>query len=344
MTAQTTRPRNFSPWFQVVTRLAVVEEADPLPDADLASFGAWRSRFAGGLDGALRPWPDPVPADVEIDEGEAAEGFRRHRLVLDTEDTMSVPAFLLVPDGRQAPGSAVLAVHGHGPGKSRVCGVEPGDEPGEDYAAELARRGHVVLAPDLRCFGERLDWNPEDHYACDTNLVHQVMAGWSPLTQNLWDCRRALDVLAAHPLVDPDRMGVVGFSYGGTMSLFLAAADPRVSAAVVSGYFSTWAAAHRMPWNMCGSQVLPGMLGTLEHADIGALVAPRPLFVETGREDPLFPVDAAEASVRRLQQVYGHLGVADRLVHEISDGEHRWYGRGAYAFLDEHLGAGPAGA
>jgi len=85
------------------------------------------------------------------------------------------------------------------------------------------------------------------------------------------------------------------------------------------------------------------MLGTLEHADIGALVAPRPLFVETGREDPLFPVDAAEASVRRLQQVYGHLGVADRLVHEISDGEHRWYGRGAYAFLDEHLGAGSSG-
>ena len=29
--------------------------------------------------------------------------------------------------------------------------------------------GHVVLAPDLRCFGERADWNPDDHYA----LRHQ---------------------------------------------------------------------------------------------------------------------------------------------------------------------------
>ncbi len=134
--------------------------------------------------------------------------------------------------------------------------------PGSDYAAELARRGHVVLAPDMRCFGERADWNPDDHYACDTNLVHQVMGGWNPLTQNLWDLGRALDVLQAHPLVDPDRMGVAGFSYGGTMALFLAATDARVAAAVVSGYFSSWAEAHKVPWNMCGSQVLFGMLGT----------------------------------------------------------------------------------
>ena len=48
-----------------------------------------------------------------------------------------------------------------------------------------------MLAPDLRCFGERLDWNPEDHYACDTNLVHAVMAGWNPLGQNVWDLARA---------------------------------------------------------------------------------------------------------------------------------------------------------
>ena len=116
----------------------------------------------------------------------------------------------------------------------------------------------MVLAPDLRCFGERLDWNPEDHYACDTNLVHQVMAGWSPLTQNLWDLMRCLDVLADHPLVDPTRIG------GGRLLLRRdhvplpgRRATERVAAAVVSGYFSSWAEPHKMPWNMCGSQVLP---------------------------------------------------------------------------------------
>ena len=343
MTPDAPRARNFSPWFQVVTRLAATVEADPLPVGDPAAFGPWRDRFEARLGEALAPWPAPVPLETEIDGGEAADGYRRHRVVFDTEDTMSVPAYLLVPDGRESPGSAVLAVHGHGPGKSRICGLEPDDPPGGDYAAELARRGHVVLAPDLRCFGERLDWNPEDHYACDTNLVHQVMAGWSPLTQNLWDCARALDVLETHPLVDPSRLGVVGFSYGGTIALFLAAWDRRVAAAVVSGYLSSWAESHKMPWNMCGSQVLAGMPGTMEHADVAALVAPRALFVETGREDPLFPVASATETVGRLRRVYDHLGASDRLEHEVGEGEHQWYGQGAYGFMDRHLGGTVAG-
>jgi dienelactone hydrolase len=331
--------RNFSPWFQVVTRLMATVEADPLPD-DPGAFAAWRDRFAARFDAALAPWPTRVPLDLEVGEGEDAGTYRRHRVVFDAEDTMSVPAWLLVPKGRTAPGPAVLAVHGHGPGKSRICGLEPDDPPGGDYAAELARRGYVVLAPDLRCFGERLDWNPEDHYACDTNLVHQVMAGWSPLTQNLWDCARALDVLEGHPLVDPARLGVVGFSYGGTIALFLAACDGRVAVSVVAGYFSSWAESHKMPWNMCGSQVLPGMPGSMEHVDVGALVAPRGLFVVSGREDPLFPVASAEEGVRRLRRVYAHLGVDDRIGMEVHDGDHQWHGDGAFRFLADRLGSG----
>ncbi len=219
------RLRNFSPWYQAVSRLMAIEQDDPLPD-DPAGFDSWKGRFQGRLQDLLAPWPEPVPANTEVTEEVAYDGYVQQRIVFDTEDTMSVPAYLLVPDDRAEPGSAVLAVHGHGPGKSRVCGLEPGDPPGGDYAAELARRGHVVLAPDLRCFGERADWNPPDHYGCDTNLVHQVMGGWNPLTQNLWDLARALDVLEAHPLVDPDRMGMAGFSYGATVTLVPGRAGP----------------------------------------------------------------------------------------------------------------------
>ncbi len=334
------RPRNFSPWFQVVTRLMATEESDPFPDDDPSAWEPWRARFRDRLEGLLGPWPERVPPDVEVTDEVACEGYRRSRLVLDTEDTMSVPAYLLVPEGREAPGSAVLAVHGHGPGKSRVCGLDPEARAGEDYAAELARRGHLVLAPDLRCFGERADWNPPDHYGCDTNLVHQFMAGRTPLTQNLWDMARCLDVLAEHPSVDASRLGVAGFSYGATIALFLAALDPRVAAAVVSGYFSSWGESHKVPWNMCGSQVLFGMLGRMEHADLGALVAPRPLLVASGRDDLLFPVATAEASVRRLGAVYEAASAGDRLVHDVFDGEHEWHGALAYPFLDRWLHRG----
>ena len=53
---------------------------------------------------------------------------------------MAMPAYLLVPHDRVRPGSAVLAIHGHGPGKAMLCGIEAGG-PGDDYAHQLATDG-----------------------------------------------------------------------------------------------------------------------------------------------------------------------------------------------------------
>ncbi len=340
--------RNYSPWYQWMARLAATTHEDPLPegDPDPAALGAWVERCRARLHELLGPEPAPVPRNLETLEVETCDGYRRQKIVFDTEDTMSVPAYLLVPDARikASPGAAVLACHGHGPGKAQVVGLEHTDMPNADYALQLVRRGYVVLAPDLRCFGERLDWIPEDHYACDTNLVHAAMAGWNPLAQNIWDLRRCLDLLGEHPLVDPGRLGMVGISYGGTVTLFTAAVDDRVAAAVVSGYFSSWAESHKMPWNMCGSQILFGMLGRLEHEDLGALVAPRPLLIESGTEDLLFPVAAATESVRRTGLVYDALGAGDRLVHDVFEGGHQWHGSEALPFLDRWLGYEPPAA
>ena len=310
--APSDRPRNFSPWYSWMVRLEAQRLVDPLP-AGGAALEKWRVRCRSRLGDLLGPFPTPVPLELETVESIQCEGYRRDKIVFDTEETMSVPAYLLVPDGRRAPGPAVLAAHGHGPGKDLVCGLAQTPAPNGDYAVQLVKRGYVVLAPDMRCFGERADWTPPDHYICDTNLVHAVMAGENPLAQNLWDLARCLDVLELHPLVDPARLGMVGLSYGGTVTLFLAAWDERVAACVVSGYFSSWAEAHKMPWNMCGSQVLVGMLGQLEHVDLGALVAPRPMLIESGTGD-------------------------DRIALDVFEAGHQWHGEAAYAFLEKWLG------
>lgn len=330
------RTRNFSNWAYwrlQHERVAATEEPPP------ADIDAWCARTRTRLDARLGAHPAPVPLDLETTEEVDRGNYSRARIVFDVEETMSVPAYLLVPHARRdtAPGPAVLAVHGHGPGKARVCGIERGGE-GDDYAHALASLGYVVLAPDLRGFGERSEWMPAGNYHCDWDLVCATMAGVVPLERNLWDLACSLDVLGAHPLVDPARVAVAGLSFGGTCALFLAALDPRVRVAVVSGYLSSWRAAHAVPWNMCGSQVLPDQLGEIEHIDVAALIAPRPLLVESGTQDGIFPVGPARQTVDRLRGVYARLGAPDdAIVHDVFEGDHRWHGVEVPAFLERWL-------
>ena len=329
------RSRNFSNW--AYWRLQLEEVAASATAASLDDAGRTRTRL--WLAAQLGPHPAPVDLDLETTETVDCGEYSRSRIVFDVEATMSVPAYLLVPHARRdaAPGAAVLAIHGHGPGKSLVCGIDPGG-PGDDYAHALARLGYVVLAPDMRGFGERRDWMPEDKYHCDWDLVCATMAGVVPLERNLWDLMRALDVLCAHPLVDPARVAAAGLSFGGTCTLFLAALDARVRVAVVSGYLSSWRAAHTVPWNMCGSQVMPGQLGTIEHVDVAALFAPRPLLVESGTDDIIFPAGAARETVARLRALYERLGAPDdALVHDVFEGDHQWHGAAVPAFLERWL-------
>jgi dienelactone hydrolase len=331
-------PRHFSSWHRTYSRVLATERPDPVPaGASADQVRAWQRRARGRLNRLIGRLPDRVPLDFEVVESVDCGSYRRDKVVYDVEEHLSAPAYLLVPHARTRPGPAVLAQHGHGAGKDEVVGLADSENPNSDYAHQLAERGYVVLAPDLRTFGERRDWNPENIYGCDHSHLHATQFGENLLGLHLWDSARALDVLAAQPEVNARRLGVVGLSQGGTIALFLAAWDRRVRAAVVSGYFSSWRAAAAIPWNMCGSQVLFGMLGELEHVDLAALVAPRALLVETGTDDPIFPTAVAQSEHAALAKVYAELGAADATAIDVFAGGHQWHGVAAYDFLAAHL-------
>jgi dienelactone hydrolase len=333
--------RNFSSWRWFRRNLEQTAVDDPCPfDDDAAAIAAWKTRFASRLRTTLGPTPAPVPLAVEVLDSVDCGSYQRDHVVYDSEEFMSVPAYLLVPHDRQtaSPGPAVLAVHGHGPGKAEACGVVEPNDPPNGYGHALAERGYVVLAPDLRTFGERSEWNPPDIYACNLQLVQASMLGYMPLALDLWDLARGLDLLAEHPLVDPARIGMVGLSFGATCTLFLAALDERVAAAVVCCYFNAWQDCAPIPWNMCGSQVAPGIVNAFDHADLAAAVAPRPLLVVNGTEDDIFPVDAAVREMTKVRAVYDTLGASARVDHDVFDGGHRWNNDRAWPFLDRFLG------
>src|SRR4029079_11288623 len=114
---------------------------------------------------------------------------------------------------------------------------------------------------------------------------------------------RRMHYIAPRPELDASRVGCMCISGGGTATLFTAALEPRIKVAMVSGYLNTFrdsvgSLAH------CVDNYVPGILNWAEMYDIAGLIAPRPLFAESGERDRIFPVQASVESVREVRAIY----------------------------------------
>ena len=174
---------------------------------------------------------------------------------------------------------------------------------------KLARMGFVVLTYDAIGQGERNISGNIHHEAGYALLpLGQTIAGWM-----VWDSMRGIDYLLTQPDVDPQRIGVTGNSGGGLNTLFTAALDDRVRAAVVVGFtfeFNNWlkyAGAH------CTCTHLPGMFRGMEWFEIAGLIAPRALMMLHGDHDGIFPISGARRAGHATEAIYaltGHPGEA----------------------------------
>jgi hypothetical protein len=132
------------------------------------------------------------------------------------------------------------------------------------------------------------------------------------------------------------RVGCMGISGGGTCTLFSAAMDSRIRAALVSGYLNTFRSCI-MSMSHCIDNYVPGILNWAEMYDVAGLIAPRPLFSEGGDRDPIFPVDATRESFARVKKVYEVFGAPESVQQEIFSGVHEFHGVRGLPFLAEAL-------
>lgn len=298
-----------------------------------------------------------APPEASVTEQVALEGYTRERVLIQTEPGVIMPVYVLIPAGL-APGErrpAVIAPHGHGSG-GKLSPAGRSDLPAVtetikqhryDYGVQLARRGFVVFCPDARGFGERREQLRQGDDAemllsssCQA-LNHMAM----PLGQTVtgmwtWDLMRLADYIATRPECDAGRLGCAGLSGGGLQTLWFAALDERVKCAVVSGYFYGVKESLLQLSQNCSCNYVPQLWTVADMGDIGALIAPRPLFIETGSADPLNG-ESGLANVRAQVEItaaaYALLGAPERLAHDIFVGEHRWHGEGAIPWLARWL-------
>ncbi len=331
-------PENAPLRFQAATR----EEA-------LQWQAATRPAFQEALGFAQLPPADFEPECLEkVDKGD----YIREKWLIRTWEHALMPFYLLVPKQVKPPYRLVLALHGHGYGVKDIVGLwEDGEERDTpdgyevDFGVALCRRGFIVAAPEISCFGERLSdfsyLNPDIGqpvpYTCHHAAALAFHLGGTVAGLRIHDARRLLDFLSTRTDIDFERIGAMGISGGGMHTFFSTCVDPRIRACVISGYYSSFRASI-LGMHHCTCNYVPGLWRFGEMHDLIGLVAPRPVLIEAGVYDPIFPVEAVRSAVAiARERVYKVFDATAQVETDIFEGRHRINGQRAYDFLWEKL-------
>jgi len=329
-----------------------------LQNETLAEFPAWKDRLRRrlveitGIDTMVRC--EPPPQNPRVVETVKCDGYTRQKMLIETEPSVTMPFYVLVPDGHDSTkkSAAFLALHGHcGGGKIAVAGVDDDPRVAEqikifnyDYAVKLARLGLLVFVPDARGFGERR----EDIYQGDEHLTTQSCSELNRLAVSLgqsvagmwtWDNLRLTDYIASRDDVDPARIGIGGLSGGGLQTLWAAALDDRYRCVVISGYFYGYQNAC-FDFVCCSCNYVPQLFRTVDMGDLAALIAPRPLLIETGTKDWLNGTRGMPNVLEQMditRKAYALFGAEKNLAHDIFEDEHKWHGTVSEPWIVEQL-------
>ena len=137
-------------------------------------------------------------------------------------------------------------------------------------------------------------------------------------------------------MVDEEKIGSFGFSGGGLVAAFTSILDERIKATVLSGYLSTFKGSI-MSRRHCLDNYIPGILEIGEMDELIALIAPRPLFIESGKDDKLFPMDQVEISMKKLLKIYKAFGAETELDAHYFNGGHEINGEESFSWLIQKL-------
>lgn len=288
----------------------------------------WRARLLPELREQLGPFPDKAfPLNPQIVSTESKDKITIHKVIYHAREDTPIPAYLSIPKGTTTRAPAVLCIHGHVPGGKES--VISGDgEFGAPYGRDLAEQGVITLCPDNAGMGERA--HPSG--GCDFLWRRLNYLGYDLTGYRVYDLMRGVDYLQSLPEVDERRIGIAGLSGGCWLGIVHAALDERVQAAVLSGYFTTFAQTSWFGHCICHH---PKGIGELcEMPDIAGLIAPRPIFVEWGTADVTRPVHPA---FERSQRIYRAANAGDQISLQEFDDGHLFSGEHSLPWLIQTL-------
>jgi dienelactone hydrolase len=291
---------------------------------DVESLEDWERLRAGYREEYLYMlglWPPAPKASLEatITGTLEGDGYAVDMLHYQSRPRLYVTANLYRPakvePGQRLP--AVLYVCGH---SSR--GRNGNKTAFQSHGIWFARHGYLCLMLDTLQLGEIAAIH---HGTYREGRWWWHSRGYTPAGVECLNGVRGIDYLVSRPDVDPERIAVTGISGGGAATFWIAAADERAAVAVpVSGMADLPSyVPNRVINGHCDCMFLHNAM-QWPWVRIASLVAPRPLSFVNSDQDRIFPMDANDRVINRLERVYSLYGASDMVDAVVSIGGHAY--------------------
>ncbi|CAG4989494.1 hypothetical protein DYBT9275_00302 [Dyadobacter sp. CECT 9275] len=260
--------------------------------------------------------PD-LPLHYQETGSRQLSGYTIKNVTFQAREGIYTTANLYVPDGK-GKFPAVIAMHGHwADGKTNPVVQALGHT--------LALNGYVCLVVDAWGAGERTTEHGVQEYHGANLGASLLNIGETLLGAQLSDNIRGVDLLTSLPYVNPEKIGATGASGGGNQTMWLAAIDQRIKAAmpVVSvGTFESY-----IMRSNCVCELLPEGLTFTEEAGILGLIAPRALKICNALHDsnPTFMPAEMLRSYENVKPVFALHNAYDKLSYQLFNTGHGYW-------------------
>jgi cephalosporin-C deacetylase-like acetyl esterase len=271
------------------------------------------------------PFPERTPLNARITGTIKKNGYRIEKVVYESMPGFFVTGCLYIPDGIKGKVPAILNVIGHNQEAFRAPLYQV-------LNYNLVKKRMIVFAIDPPGQGEHVQYYDPDLNS--SSIGYSVMehiyfgsqcflSGVSCARYFIWDGIRGIDYLISRKEVDPDRIGVTGFSGGGTVTSYISAFDDRVKVSVPC----SWATANRMQLYIKGiqdseSDFINGIVNGITFEDLIEVRAPKPTLMTFVSRDEYLTIQGPLEAYDEAQGAYQAFGSEDNLEISEDDSKH----------------------
>ena len=271
------------------------------------------------------PFPEKTALNPKITGTIKKDGYRIDKIVYEALPGYYVTGCLYVPDNIKGKVPAILNVIGHNQEAFRAPLYQV-----VNY--NLVMKGMIVLAIDPPGQGEHVQYfNPEANLSSIGYSVIEhcyfgyqcFLSGSSAARYFIWEGIRGIDYLVSRKDVDSQRIGVTGFSGGGTVTSYISAFDERVKVSVPC----SWATTNGSLLETKGIQdaegtFIGGAAAGISFNDLIDVRAPKPTLMTFTTRDEYLTIRSAYEAFDEAKRVYMSYGLGENLQFSEEDSKH----------------------